>query len=257
MNKKFTDNQLDKITKNLLHDFSSDNEKLNEIADSPITWQKIKREINRQKPEENKGWVEVWYRRLIAFSAFATLAVGFGIGLIWLLNSPKTQDSAKIESSIIEVEKVAEPQVDKPIVDNSVETASIQVNKSSVSVPRKVAAKTKIETPQIIQTKTAITKTEPKIVAVKQAKVNPKQSPKAVEVTSANNEEVKTEFISLSYLPAPESGQIVRVKVPRAMMVSLGVSNNVSKNAEMVSAEVILGDDGSSRAIRFISTNNK
>jgi hypothetical protein len=257
MNKKFTDEQLDLITKNLLHDFSLDNEKLNDIADSPIIWQKVKREINRQKPEENKGWTAIWYRQLFAFAAFAVLVLSFGIGLVWFLNFPTTQDSAKVESPMIEVKKVVEPLIDKPIIADPVETASTQINKSNIPAPRKVAAKTKQETPQIIQTKSATAKVEPKVVAVKQAEVTSKQSPKAVQVTSANNEEVKTEFISLSYLPTPESGQIVRVKVPRAMMVSLGVSNNVSKNAEMVSAEVILGDDGSSRAIRFISTNNK
>jgi hypothetical protein len=253
MNKKFTDEQLDLITKNLLCDFSLNNEKLDDIADSPITWHKIKREINRRKSEENKGWTVIWYRQLVAFSAFAVLAVGFGVGFIWLLNLSKTQDSAKLESPIVEVKQVIETQINKPIVDNSVENNLPQISKSIVPITRKVAVKTKIATPQITQT----TKIEPKIVAVKQVKSALKQSPKAVEVKSSDNEEVKTEFISLSYLPAPESGQIVRVKVPRAMMVSLGVSNNVSKNAEMVSAEVILGDDGSSRAIRFISTNNK
>ncbi len=253
MNKKFTDEQLDLITKNLLCDFSLNNEKLDDIADSPITWHKIKREINRRKPEENKGWTVIWYRQLIAFSAFAVLVVGFGIGLIWLLNFPKIQDSAKLENPIIKAKQDVESEIDKPIVQNSAENTTIKSIKSNVPTPRKVTVKTKAETLQITPIKTDVAKIEPKVIAVKKVKL----TNKPVEIKPLNTEEVKTEFISLSYLPTPESGQIVRVKVPRAMMVSLGVSNNVSKNSEMVSAEVILGDDGSSRAIRFISTNNK
>jgi len=44
----------------------------------------------------------------------------------------------------------------------------------------------------------------------------------------------------------------VRVKVPSSMMVSLGVATTVEKESELVSAEVVIGDDGLARAIRFI-----
>jgi len=56
----------------------------------------------------------------------------------------------------------------------------------------------------------------------------------------------------LSYAANTDSGQIVRVKVPRSMMVSLGLKSNVEKESELVSAEVVIGDDGAARAIRFI-----
>ena len=65
-------------------------------------------------------------------------------------------------------------------------------------------------------------------------------------------EETKTDFIALSYAADTESGQIVRVKVPSSMMVSLGVATNVEKESKMVNAEVVIGDDGLARAIRFI-----
>jgi hypothetical protein len=247
MNNKFTDEQLDQITKNLLHDFVLNDEKLDEIADSPVMWRNIKREINRQKPEQNKGWMEVWYRQALAFSAFAMLVVVFGIGLIWFLSSAKLEDVAEVD-----LPKFVEPKTfDKADISTVIEQPTI------VSPQRKVVDRTKKQSAKFVQTKIATQKVEPKNIALKQPKVSQKQTPKIIEVKQQNLEEVKTEFIALSYLPTPESGQIVRVKVPRAMMVSLGVTNNVSKNAEMVSAEVILGEDGSSRAIRFISTNNR
>ena len=68
----------------------------------------------------------------------------------------------------------------------------------------------------------------------------------------AATEETKTDFIALSYAANTDSGQIVRVKVPRSMMVSLGVTTNTEKSSELVTAEVILGDDGAARAIRFV-----
>ena len=65
-------------------------------------------------------------------------------------------------------------------------------------------------------------------------------------------EETKTDFIALSYAANTDSGQIVRVKVPSSMMVSLGVATNVEKGSDLVNAEVVIGDDGLARAIRFI-----
>ena len=63
------------------------------------------------------------------------------------------------------------------------------------------------------------------------------------------------DFIALSYGADAESGQIVKVKVPSSMMVSLGVAQNVKKGSELVNAEVVVGDDGLARAIRFIRSN--
>jgi hypothetical protein len=257
MNNKFTDEQLDLIAKNLLNDYALNHEKLDEIADSPTIWWNIKREISLQKPEGNKGWIIGWFRQLAVFGVFAGLVVCLGLGFIWILNVPKTEQLVKVENPIVDLTKVVEPQIEKPIVNNEIEKKSTFIDKTTTKESREIIAKTKNEVSKINQTKTANLKIERQIIKQPQIKSSTKKTPKTVEARSSNTEEVKTEFISLSYMPTPESGQIVRVKVPRAMMVSLGVSNNVSKNAEMVSAEVILGEDGSSRAIRFISTNNR
>jgi hypothetical protein len=64
--------------------------------------------------------------------------------------------------------------------------------------------------------------------------------------------EVKSEFIALSYARNPESGQVVRVKVPSSMMVSLGLVASVEKPNSLVNAELLVGDDGMTHAIRFI-----
>lgn len=67
--------------------------------------------------------------------------------------------------------------------------------------------------------------------------------------------ESATEFIPLMYWPDAstlESGRVVRIKVPRATLVSFGLPMNAERAGELVKAEVVLGDDGLARAIRFI-----
>jgi hypothetical protein len=67
--------------------------------------------------------------------------------------------------------------------------------------------------------------------------------------------EVATDYLPLTYLvetAVPESGLVVRVQIPRLALVSLGVPINVERAGELVQADVVIGDDGLARAIRFI-----
>jgi hypothetical protein len=65
-----------------------------------------------------------------------------------------------------------------------------------------------------------------------------------------------TEFISLVAgtpdAPPLESGQLVRVQLPRAALASLGLPSNIERQNEPVKADVLLGYDGLARAIRFV-----
>jgi hypothetical protein len=71
-----------------------------------------------------------------------------------------------------------------------------------------------------------------------------------------NEAESMTDFISLvADTPAAtplESGQLVRVQVPRAALASLGLPLNAERGNEPVKADVLLGGDGLARAIRFV-----
>lgn len=72
----------------------------------------------------------------------------------------------------------------------------------------------------------------------------------------SNEGERVTEFISLvAGAPAAtplEGGQLVRVQLPRAALASLGLPLNVERENESVKADVLLGNDGLARAIRFV-----
>lgn len=67
--------------------------------------------------------------------------------------------------------------------------------------------------------------------------------------------EIATEFLPLGYgnaLSLQDGGQIVRVEVPRSTLVSFGLPVNMDRVGQRVKADLLLGVDGSARAIRFV-----
>ncbi|HZG54085.1 MAG TPA: hypothetical protein VEZ40_18420, partial [Pyrinomonadaceae bacterium] len=74
--------------------------------------------------------------------------------------------------------------------------------------------------------------------------------------TKPNEAESVTEFLPLvAGAPAStplESGQLIRVQLPRAALSSLGLPLNAERGNEPVKADVLLGNDGRAHAIRFV-----
>ena len=67
--------------------------------------------------------------------------------------------------------------------------------------------------------------------------------------------EVATGFFPLTFMTdpiVPDSGQMVRVKIPRSALIAFGVPMNVERSGELIVADVVIGDDGLARAIRFV-----
>jgi len=67
--------------------------------------------------------------------------------------------------------------------------------------------------------------------------------------------EVTTRFYPLPYgsgLSLDEGWGLVRVQVPRASLVSLGVPVNGGSPNDMLTADVVVGQDGMARGIRFV-----
>lgn len=67
-------------------------------------------------------------------------------------------------------------------------------------------------------------------------------------------QEITTEFLPLTYVAetAQESGQVVRVRMPRATLASFGLPVNAERANELIKADILIGDDGLARAIRFV-----
>ena len=67
--------------------------------------------------------------------------------------------------------------------------------------------------------------------------------------------EVATDFLPLTHetdSQPMESGQLIRVQVPRTALASFGLPINIERANELVKADLLLAEDGSARAIRFI-----
>jgi hypothetical protein len=72
---------------------------------------------------------------------------------------------------------------------------------------------------------------------------------------STGGEDIATDFIPLSYgasLSGTDGGHVVRVELPRTAMAQFGLPVNAERTGEPVKADVLMGEDGLARAIRFV-----
>jgi hypothetical protein len=67
--------------------------------------------------------------------------------------------------------------------------------------------------------------------------------------------EVATQFLPLGagLIDAGERAQVVRISVPKTALLALGLPVKMERLEERVQADVLLGEDGTARAIRFVS----
>lgn len=81
----------------------------------------------------------------------------------------------------------------------------------------------------------------------------PAREEKTPAVTSTKKR--TNEFLPLTYLSsstAMESGTVVRIKLSRSSLISLGLAVSSDGSNESVKADLIVGDDGVARAIRLV-----
>lgn len=236
MNKKLSDEEIDRIAKNLLQNFSPDDEMLDEIADSPKLWWNVRNGIEQEKTRRERNW---FFGLRWQFAAFGTLGIILfaGIGGVFLnLNSNEPIAEVK-EIEVQKIEKTAPKIIEETEISETIENKSPL---KSFTKTEKTESISKKELPKnIIQTKSS----------TNEAKL---RTPKTEISKNKIKTETKTDFIKLSYSSATDSGQIVRVKVPSSMMVSLGVTTESEQQSKLVNAEVVIGDDGMAQAIRFI-----
>ena len=72
---------------------------------------------------------------------------------------------------------------------------------------------------------------------------------------SAGEVEIATDFFPLvnrESLAEMDGGQVVRVELPRTALMSFGLPMNMDRASERIKADVVVGDDGLARAIRFV-----
>lgn len=82
----------------------------------------------------------------------------------------------------------------------------------------------------------------------------PKSGINARSMTSTS-QEIATDFMPVSYgdnLNEIDNGRIVRVEMPRSALAQFGLPVNMDRANERIKADVLIGDDGMARAIRFV-----
>jgi hypothetical protein len=73
--------------------------------------------------------------------------------------------------------------------------------------------------------------------------------------TYAKDSEYTTDFFPLSYggdQQPMESGEVIRVQIPRSALIAFGLPVNVERADVPVKADLLVGEDGLARAIRFV-----
>lgn len=254
MAKKISDEKLDLLAKRLLEDFAPDEAMLDEIAGSARLWWQVKRNIEQGKAAERKGLIPPAWWRIFAFGSLAIFLAAGIAGMLWM---PGQDNLLKAEILPLEINEGPK----QPLISNEVGSHEVSPDAgANLERPLKIGPLLK-EKPSSMpmlkaknEIKPASSHQRPKVATKIGYPALPKQKREAVGAKSGA-EETKTDFIALSYGADAESGQILKVKVPSSMMVSLGVAQSVKKASELVDAEVILGDDGLARAIRFIRSN--
>jgi hypothetical protein len=71
----------------------------------------------------------------------------------------------------------------------------------------------------------------------------------------ADNYEIATDYFPISsgsYLQPFDGGQVVRIRLPRSALMNYGLPVDPLRADEAVKADVVIGNDGMARAIRFV-----
>lgn len=83
----------------------------------------------------------------------------------------------------------------------------------------------------------------------------PRRKPGRVSRPAAAVPEVASDFLALPFAPPfdpGDGGQVVRVRLPRSAMRAVGLPVREDAWYERVPADVVLGQDGVARAVRFV-----
>jgi hypothetical protein len=86
------------------------------------------------------------------------------------------------------------------------------------------------------------------------SELNPMESPRAAAAAPALDDEMATDFLPLAFGAAALEGDshVVQVEVPRSALFDFGVSTQPGHDDDVVKADVLVGDDGMPRGIRFV-----
>ncbi|MEQ1642952.1 MAG: hypothetical protein ABL959_05865 [Pyrinomonadaceae bacterium] len=228
---KLTDKQLDNVMAMLASESSIDIDSAKEIAESPQLWWSVQRNIAVERSASGFPWPPPkllfrWFVIGLPAIAVAVFAVTYFDGVGGTIETERTgsvaPQGAASPAAIVNVPDANEPSIDIAGI-GSFEPAQKALRYETGARRAKHGSR-----------------------------VLSSRNHKPRDPRPQVADEIRTDFIALTYSRRPESGHLVRVKVPSSMMVNLGLVDSVEKPSSMVNAEVVVGDDGQTHAIRFI-----
>ena len=104
---------------------------------------------------------------------------------------------------------------------------------------------------------------DPKTPAMRRPRTRPSDPPRPAKqeqyvgepLVARGTEPQVTDFVAVPFAPpfaAYDRGQLIRVRMPRQSFRSLGIPVNAERWNERVQADVLMGEDGIARAVRFV-----
>lgn len=212
------DSANDELCRNIFAAASAGQEQMDAAADAPFLYQRIRNEIAQRTaivpPAPKRSLFTGWFDWRWAGAAFAVLLLAFGL---W--QSFPRHTAVPVAQQIT----VPTPGPTLPVAESIADAEQAAVPPTATPVLRAShrAAPARVRKP---------------------APSRPRQ------------EEVTSEFIPLTYVAdsAATGGHLIRIEVTPATLASLGFPMQSASNKNWVKADVMMGDDGLARAIRFV-----
>ena len=219
-------NELDRLTSSLLKSTALRHEEVEQIASRGDLFLSVKRRIAAEAREEqrvNTGGALFARPRVIVFASIVSvLTILFTVEAIVNRSNINRKAAQPMAKSSVSPQQ-PQPEVISSETQPNRNDSRYQTVPVRPSVERPTAIKTVYHPPRPTQT------TEP--------------------------EEQPVEFYALADMNSNESvagGRVIRVDLPRASLVSLGVNVPLGNDKQLVKADIVVGPDGVPRAIRVV-----
>ncbi|MBD0371862.1 MAG: hypothetical protein ICV60_13565 [Pyrinomonadaceae bacterium] len=197
-----------------------------------------------QMPQRASAW-QRWYPHAVAAAVLLMFAIG-GASMLRLRQEQPAASQKNVAASSSKPENKAQPlnaSIAPAATDEVEETAPTTIDKADAAgggqrlSRSEVAAITGGNAPR-----------RPGITSVRKSDIDRSGM-------SQTGGEIATDFMPVSYgdnLNDLDNGRIVRVEMPRSALAQFGLPVNMERANERIKADVLIGDDGMPRAIRFV-----
>ncbi|MEP7342776.1 MAG: hypothetical protein ABI977_33915 [Acidobacteriota bacterium] len=208
----------EEFCREVAHSARADEEVINAAADSPFLFQRVRAQLAAEpEPLAKRGWLASLFGGA-RFPGWAMAATAMALLIATMMLARAARQTM--------------PEPPAPMV------AGTPVGRPSMPVG----------------ITTVPTLDGPKVMATAANETGRNHFPRRSSVQRVE-EEVTTEYMPLTYVAyadEADGGHVVRVQVPRSALLTLGVPLGAAPSAELVKADVIVGDDGLARAIRLV-----